>query len=154
MTGLDRKYDGPRSYTAPEIREMLRWANFNGFTADSCGKCRKTVNVLAGGPGFFCACGHYNIQSWHCFQIPHERPDYGPAQATIQEGLHGGTLNVRSIMRERGYRFENEPGDVAPPPPYLTLAEAQRDAAHWESTADTIGGRAQIYNVRTKQIVG
>jgi hypothetical protein len=51
------------------------------------------------------------------------------------------------------YRYENEPGDQPPPPPYLTLSEAQYDAREWESSACTIGGGAQIVNVRTGQTV-
>lgn len=48
------------------------------------------------------------------------------------------------------YRF-NGPGDgqTPPPGPYLTRAEAVAEASHWVGYADTIGGDAQLYNVRT-----
>jgi len=39
------------------------------------------------------------------------------------------------------------------PPVWLTLAEAKREAARWCSIADTIGGDAAIYNVRTKEVL-
>lgn len=35
------------------------------------------------------------------------------------------------------------------PPPYMTLSEAQAEAGRWVGIADTIGGDAVLYNVRT-----
>lgn len=51
------------------------------------------------------------------------------------------------------FRFDEGDGNEPPPPPYMTLAEAKAAADHWCGIADTIGGDAQAYNVRTKQIV-
>jgi hypothetical protein len=75
-------------YSIEKIREMKQWPGFNGFTAESCGSCKATANVLAGGPGWFCPCGHFNVQSWSGFQIPHRAPTYGPGQAKILEAYH------------------------------------------------------------------
>lgn len=82
----DMKYAerGESSFTVDKIVEArTTWAMFNGFSGESCGRCLAEANVLAGGPGWFCGCGHYNVQSWSCHQIPHEHPDHGPSQATI-----------------------------------------------------------------------
>jgi hypothetical protein len=40
-------------------------------------------------------------------------------------------------------------GETPPPGPYLTRDEAVAEASHWVGYADTIGGDAQLYNVRT-----
>lgn len=75
-------------YTTTAIAEaVLTWANFNGFTGEQCSVCKATANVLAGGPGWHCPCGHYNLQSWHCHMIPHEAPLYGPRQDLIHRGI-------------------------------------------------------------------
>lgn len=75
-------------YTTQEIgRAVIDWANFTGFTAENCGSCKATANVLAGGPGWCCPCGHYNVQSWSNSQIPHTQPKYGPPQQVILDGI-------------------------------------------------------------------
>jgi hypothetical protein len=72
-----------------------------------------------------------------------EQPaDPDPREFVVMYSGHGSHM-----------RYENEPGDQPPPPPYLTLSEAQYDAERWELTADTIGGRAQVVNVRTGKTV-
>lgn len=65
------------------IEAATTWANFNGFTADTCWKCKRTANVLAGGPGWFCVCGYYSTLPWSGHQIPHDNPDLGPKQEDI-----------------------------------------------------------------------
>ena len=47
-------------------------------------------------------------------------------------------------------RFEGGNGRVVPKGPYLTLSEAKAEALYWVSYADTVGGDAQLFNVRTK----
>jgi len=48
------------------------------------------------------------------------------------------------------FRFEGLDGATTPPAePYKTLSRALADAQRWELTADVIGGRAQIMNMRT-----
>jgi hypothetical protein len=59
------------------------WANYNGFSGETCGVCGATANVLAGGAGWFCVCGQYNAQSLSCFRLPHDSPTYGPDGETI-----------------------------------------------------------------------
>lgn len=73
-------------YTVEQIAEMLTWQNFQGFSGETCGGCGRTANVLAGGPGWICVCGHYNAQSWRGGPMPHESPDLGPTAATITKG--------------------------------------------------------------------
>lgn len=53
------------------------------------------------------------------------------------------------------FRFDG-PGDgkEVPEGPYLSYDEARSEAIAWECMSDTIGGQAQLYNVRTKQTVG
>jgi len=76
-----------KQYTANEITEMSdTWQNYNGFTGETCGKCKKTANVFAYGAGWFCDCGNYNVQSFSSFQIPHENPDIGTPRSVIAEG--------------------------------------------------------------------
>jgi hypothetical protein len=50
-------------------------------------------------------------------------------------------------------RFEEGDGSTPPPGPYLTLAEAKAEASFWVGYADTVGGDAMVYNVRTKQTI-
>ena len=78
------------AYTADKIAVMWTWGGFDGFTASSCGKCKATANVLHGGAGWFCPCGHYVLLSWSHTMIPHDAPTYGPTWATIQDGLRLG----------------------------------------------------------------
>jgi hypothetical protein len=49
------------------------------------------------------------------------------------------------------FRFEGGDGTEVPAGPYLTIDEARADGIDWECSADTIGGRACLYNVRTKK---
>ena len=51
------------------------------------------------------------------------------------------------------FRFEGGDGTQVPEGPYLTIDEASADGADWECSADTIGGQACLYNVRTRQEV-
>ena len=75
------------TYTTDEITEMANsWRNYNGFSGETCGKCQKTANVLAGGPGWICDCGHYNTQGIWGHSIPHEQPDMGTPLIIIDEG--------------------------------------------------------------------
>ena len=61
----------------------LTWNNFNGFTAETCSDCGARVNVLAHAPGWFCPCGHFNLQSWSYSQVPWALPKYGPSKARL-----------------------------------------------------------------------
>ena len=83
-----KKFD----FSVEKIREMTYWQFYQGFIGDHCGTCRKTANVLNGGPGWICICGSYNVQAFHGGMMPHEHPYLGPALATIQEG-HGHNEN-------------------------------------------------------------
>jgi RNA polymerase subunit RPABC4/transcription elongation factor Spt4 len=75
-------------YTTP-LEEIVTWQHVRtyGFTADSCGNCKKTVNVICAGPGWICPnCGAFNTQNWSGnAMIPHENPDMGPTRAELQE---------------------------------------------------------------------
>ena len=71
-------------YTVDEIRDKFAG---RGFTAETCGSCKATANVLAGNPGWFCPCGHFNTQSWNHHQIPHDEPTYGPPHDRIVEAF-------------------------------------------------------------------
>ena len=61
------------------------------------------------------------------------------------------------VVMASGYgskcRFDEGDGHDIPQGPYLTLEEAKAQAAQWCSIADTIGGDAQLYNVRTKEVM-
>lgn len=71
-------------YTKEQIVNAVKtWANYPGFSAETCGQCKRKANVLAGSPGWFCDNGHYNVQALSGFDIPHEKPDLGPTRATI-----------------------------------------------------------------------
>jgi len=75
------------NYSVEKIVEMCSWIYFQGFTGDSCGACKKTVNILDGIPGWMCPnCGSYNAMPFHgSGRIPFESPDYGPSREHIQE---------------------------------------------------------------------
>lgn len=75
-------------YTVEKIREMTAWTGYQGFVGETCGSCSKTANVLSGGPGWICVCGHYNAQLFYGGPMPHEEPDLGPTRKTILEA-HG-----------------------------------------------------------------
>lgn len=79
----------PLGFTADEIAEAAdTWVNFNGFTGATCGKCKKTANVLAGGLGWSCVCGHHNYGSiGMAIETPHESPDLGPSADVIHQGF-------------------------------------------------------------------
>lgn len=51
------------------------------------------------------------------------------------------------------YRYETADGETLPSPPYMTKEEAERCAGSWESYACTIGGGADVRDIRelTKQ---
>src|SRR5215471_10361819 len=68
-------------------------------------------------------------------------PSADPREYVLKHSGHGSS-----------FRFDGADPDAPPPPPYLTLSEAKAEAAHWASMACTIGGDAEIYNVRTKEI--
>jgi hypothetical protein len=82
------------SFSVQQIIEAARtWARYTGFEGDTCsghiashksGRCHLRANVPAGGPGWHCICGHYNIQSWNFHQKPHEHPDLGPPALTLR----------------------------------------------------------------------
>jgi hypothetical protein len=76
----------------------------------------------------------------------------GGLYATLVAGE--GKANPREfVIKASGhgskYRFDGENPDSPPPGPYMTFEEAAATARHWCSYADTIGGDASIYNVRT-----
>jgi hypothetical protein len=74
-------------YSANEIAKMCdTWQNYNGFTGEVCGKCKKTANVFALGAGWFCDCGHYNVQSFFSSQGLYGNPDMGTPANVILEG--------------------------------------------------------------------
>ena len=79
-------------YTAEEITEMADiWANDQSFTGETCGKCKKTANVFAGGAEWFCDCGHYNVQSFGSFNMPHNFPDMGTPSKVIKLGYENSS---------------------------------------------------------------
>lgn len=51
------------------------------------------------------------------------------------------------------YRHSGANPDSPPRGPHLTFDEARADAENWEGIADTIGGAAILYNVRTQATV-
>ena len=59
----------------------------HAFSADTCSKCRATVNTAAHNwsGSWFCPCGGFNITCWSYHQFPHENPTYGPTAQTIKE---------------------------------------------------------------------
>ncbi len=93
---LDEKHRGDYKPTAAEITDACKtWANFNGFSGEHCGNCLTDQNVLAGGPGFFCStCGHHNVQSHSCHQMPHEHPEFW-TDGCGHSGRHPATLHQR-----------------------------------------------------------
>lgn len=52
------------------------------------------------------------------------------------------------------FRFDGGDGSQVPEGPYQTFDEARAEGIAWEMISDTIGGRACLYNVRTKEEVG
>lgn len=86
-------------YTAEEITEMCdTWVNYQGHTGESCGTCHKTANVFSGGAGWFCECGHYNVQSFSNSNTPHENPDIGTPSSILKEG-HGNSTKWKKLMQ-------------------------------------------------------
>ncbi len=61
---------------------------------------------------------------------------------------------VMSSGHGSDFRFDGGDGKEVPAGPYLTFDEAREEGIAWELISDTIGGRACLYNVRTKQTVG
>lgn len=95
--------------SASQICEaVLTWANYNGWTGERCGRCGSTANVLAGGPGWICPCGHYNVQCWHGAFLPHDDPTYGPPSFFI---THGHDLSLRVFVAHFERHGEHHPRD-------------------------------------------
>ncbi|HMW92820.1 MAG TPA: hypothetical protein PKE54_22515 [Candidatus Obscuribacter sp.] len=60
---------------------------------------------------------------------------------------------VQSSGHGSAFRFDEGDGSAVPVRDYyLTVDEATHDAISWEVSADTIGGRAQLYNVSTGDV--
>lgn len=81
---------------------------FNGFSGETCGNCKREVNVPADGPGWFCCCGAYNYQSWSYHQTPHENPDLGPTRVVIQQGIQRSKAAIK--QRQWQQEFERKYG--------------------------------------------
>lgn len=99
--GEQSKVDLP-SFTAEQIADLCEEQGFNGFTADHCGQCRTTVNVLNNRCGWFCPCGHFNLLSWSGgFQLPHEAPQHGPSAAVLREGVDLFHVRIAALVRDQ-----------------------------------------------------
>lgn len=61
---------------------------------------------------------------------------------------------VMSSGHGSSFRFDGGDGSQVPEGPYQTFDEAKAEGIAWEMISDTIGGSAQLYNVRTKETVG
>jgi len=96
-----------------KIRDIIYacryWANFNGFTGERCGHCKKTANVLAGSSGWFCPCGHHNVLSFHGCNIPHARPDCGPTRRKLRTAyiIADQLEKLREFKRSRFFNSKN-----------------------------------------------
>ena len=72
-------------YSLDQMVEFFSWRFFTeGFVGESCGMCKATANVMGGGAGWVCPCGHYNNQCWHGGPMAHSVPDYGPPAKRIR----------------------------------------------------------------------
>ncbi len=72
-------------YSLEKLTEIFGWRFFTeGFNGESCGQCKATANVMGGGAGWFCPCGHYNTQCWSGGMFPHPIADYGPPARRIR----------------------------------------------------------------------
>jgi hypothetical protein len=77
----------PKVYSAEEISEIIdHWKAYVGFSGETCANCPRTANILSGGPGWLCVCGHYNSQFFGTAGSMHPKPDMGPSLGTIVEG--------------------------------------------------------------------
>ena len=54
------------------------------YSGETCGMCNRKANVLFPGAGWFCPCGHYNVQSFSHHQPAHVKPDIGPSRRKIE----------------------------------------------------------------------
>jgi hypothetical protein len=72
-------------FTLAELVNLFTYPTYC-FTADQCGHCKMTSNVISG-PGWFCVCGEYNILPWHNHVIPHENPDLGPSRKKLHAAI-------------------------------------------------------------------
>lgn len=76
-------------YTSEEITNMCdTWVNFQGFSGETCSKCKIKINVFAYGSGWICpCCDSYNAQSFNHANIPHELPDVGTPLSVVKDGI-------------------------------------------------------------------
>lgn len=72
------------------------------------------------------------------------------ARGTVADDLR--EFVIMASGHGSSFRFDGPDGKVTPAAPYMTLSEARQAVWHWVGIADTIGGRAQVYNVRTKEV--
>lgn len=84
------------TWTLEEVLSVLE--SGGGFTADNCGKCRIKANIRAGGPGWWCPCGHWNLQDWSGNSvIPYDSPDFGPTRELF-DAAHSIRTVVKPVM--------------------------------------------------------
>ena len=77
-------------------------------------------------------------RNFYGIKLSFERPIPEPRAFVLATSGHGSS-----------FRFDGTDPNKPPPPPYMTEREAELAAGSWESYADTIGGRAEVIDVRT-----
>ena len=109
---------------------------FPGFSGETCHKCKRTANTLAGEAGWFCCCGEYNCQDLHYHQKPHKHPDLGPTSREIEKGFSQvpradsratRTPIPNEAMAKRKQRRKTNPSDALDPARKKRTAPKDRD---------------------------
>jgi hypothetical protein len=133
--------------TDPDLRLQLEAARCNVVFADALLSTAREE--------------HRNMRKASDYGLhPHEHYPVGIGKVDLGESLSAEYDRSRRewVVMSSGhgskFRFDGGDGSQVPEGPYLTYDEAAAEGAEWESMADTIGGRACLYNVRTKQEVG
>jgi len=79
------------------VKAMTTWANFTGYSGESCNKCGTTFNLLGRGCGWVCPeCEGYNAQDLHHLHPVYKNPMFGPTEGTIR----AASEEARQILGE------------------------------------------------------
>lgn len=89
-----------RAFTRKEIAAFAVNLSFSGET---CGKCKKTANVLIPESEWRCDCDHFNMLSWRHSRRPYNSPDMGTSLLAINEGRAANTP-LQELLAKMGVK--------------------------------------------------
>ena len=76
-----------QGWTIEEVAKAAWAPRSNGFSGEYCHKCKTTINMQGGGPGYLCpVCGNFNAVCFSHNMLIHDHPDLGPPRSMLDAG--------------------------------------------------------------------